>query len=147
MTPEQKRAQQLKSAQAKQVATKTPQPQVQPPNPQVVANKVMSARDKLEKVVKDYLLLLDDKVLEKNKSEARKKQEHFTVGELVKVAEAMDQENMGEGVFAMAITTLRTSLKMRDRINDLEFLIYSALRDIKNVEKKLGNNKDEKPQG
>jgi hypothetical protein len=118
-----------------------------PPNPAVVANKVDKARQNLQKAVKDFLQLLDDKVLEKNKSEARKNVENMTAKTLYDTAVALEQENQGEGVLAMSLTTLRTTLKMRDRINELEFLMLKTARDLKIVEEKLGTKKDEKPKG
>ena len=47
-------------------------------------------------------------------------------------------------MLAMGITTLRTNLKIRDRVNELEFLLYSTIRDLKVVEKQLGIKDDKK---
>lgn len=118
-----------------------------PLNPNVVASKVDKARTNLQKAVKDFLLLLDDKLLDRNKSEAKKNVENLTAKTLYDAAVALEQENVGEGVMAMALTTLRTSLKMRDRINEIEYNILKVARDLKVVEEKLGIKKDEKPKG
>lgn len=118
-----------------------------PQNPNVVANKITQARQELEKAVKDFLLLLDNKVLEKNKSEAQKNLENQVAKKLYNNAILLEQENVGEGVLAMSLTTLRTSMKMRDRINEIEYSILKVARDLKVVEEKLGIKKDEKPKG
>lgn len=124
---------------------KTIQP-APPQNPKVVEDKVKRARTNLETSVKEFLKLLDDKVLEKNKGPAHKNVEKTAADNLFKAVVGLEQENVGEGMLAMGVTTLRTNLKLRDRINELEFLLLTTIKDLKAVEKQLGV-KDDKPKG
>lgn len=121
---------------------------IQPPqqNPKVVEDKVKKARTNLEVAVKEFLKLLDDKVLEKNKSPAHKNIEKTAADGLFKAVIGLEQENVGEGILALGATTLRTNLKLRDRINELEYLLLTTIRDLKTIEKQLGT-KDDKPKG
>lgn len=119
---------------------------IQPPqqNPKAVEDKVKKARTNLELAVKDFLKVLDDKVLERNKSAAHKNTEKVAADNLFKAVVGLEHENVGEGMLAMGITTLRTNMKIRDRVNELEFLLYSTIKDLKAVEKQLGMKDDKK---
>src|SRR5574337_404675 len=121
---------------------------IQPPqqNPKVVEDKIKKARGNLEVAVKEFLKILDDKVLEKNKSPAHKNIEKAAADDMVKAVMGLEQENVGEGILALGVTTLRTNLKLRDRLNEMEYLLLTTIKDLKTAEKQLGT-KDDKPKG
>jgi len=124
---------------------KTAQPT--PPTQRSVEDKIKKARENLEISAKEFLKLLDDKVLEKNKGPAHKNTEKQVADNLFRAVVNLERENVGEGLLSLGITTLRTNLKIRDRVNELEFLLYSTIKDLKAVEQQLGIKKDDKAKG
>lgn len=122
-------------------------PPVQAPTPRAVEDKVKKARTNLESAVKEFIKLLDDKTLDRQKGPAHKNVEKAAADNLFKAVVGLERENVGEGILAMGVTTLRTNLKLRDRINELEFLLLTIAKDLRNVEQQLGIKKDDKAKG
>ena len=111
------------------------------PSPTTVEERMRRARTEFEEGFKDFHTLLGDKLLRANKSEAVMKQEKHVVDRVVKSCVNLDRLNVGEGVMAMAVVALREHLKVRDRVNELEYELMLAKREIRNIQKELGIEK------
>ena len=105
-----------------------------PVTPENMAQKLKRARTTLESAFKDFHLLLNDKLLDTNKSNAKKTQEKHIVDELVKACVVLEGANVGEGVMALAVIALREHLKVRDRVNELEYDLEMTKRALKKLE-------------
>lgn len=129
----------------KMTEKKKPEPTLtvppRPPNPITLEERMRNARTNFEKAFKEFHKLLGDKVLVENKSEAARRVEKHTVDEVVKACVNLDQLNVGEGVMALAVVALREHLKVRDRINELEYQLELSKREVKNLKKELGIEK------
>jgi len=95
-----------------------------------VEEKLRKTRQQLEVAFKDFHLLLGDKVLDANKSDGAKKTEELKVNNLYKAAVALDNINYGEGVMSLAIIAMREMLKVRDKVNELEYTLYLTRKEI-----------------
>lgn len=92
----------------------------------------------LELAFKNFHELVQNKVLDTNKSTAVKKTELQVIDQLVRSAQALDNINVGEGILALASIAIREQLMVRDRVNELEYELCKALRDINQLKQKLG---------
>lgn len=118
---------------------------MQPPAaPFNVQQDFLQKKRDLEQAFKDFHELVGSKVLDTNKSPAMKKTELQTLDKLIRAAQALDNINMGEGVLALASIAIREQLVARDRVNELEYEICLARRDIQELQKKLGVNDGKK---
>jgi hypothetical protein len=111
------------------------------PTPATVEEKLRRIRVDFEQSFKDFHELLGNKVLKVNKTTAASKQEKHIVDQVVKACVSLDRLNVGEGVMALAVVALREHLKVRDRVNELEYKLELAIREIKNLKKELGIDK------
>jgi len=111
------------------------------PTPTTIEEKLRRARADFEQSFKSFHELLGDKVLKINKSAAANKQEKYVVDQVVRSCVNLDSLNAGEGVMALAVVALREHLKVRDRVNELEYELELAKREIKNLKKELGIDK------
>ena len=109
--------------------------------PVTLDQRMIQARSVFEVAFKNFHELLGDKILNENKSEAAKKVERHVVDGVVKSCVGLDKLNVGEGVMALAVVALREHLKVRDRVNELEYDLEVAKRDIKNIRESLGIGK------
>lgn len=103
------------------------------PNPAhavTIEEQVRTARQNLEKAFKEFHKLLGDKVLDVNKSTAQRNTERMTVDNLYKSAVALENVNVSEGVMSLAIISIREMLKVRDRVNELEYELLKLKRDM-----------------
>ena len=96
-----------------------------------VEEQVRKCRHQLEVAFKDFHQLLGDKVLDANKTLSVKKTEEHAINSLYKAAVAMDNANYGEGVMSLAIIAIREMLKMRDRVNELEYTLFLTRKELK----------------
>lgn len=121
----------------------TPTLSAPPPLPSsaTIEERMRKARTAFEQSFKDFHELLGNKVLKGNKSNAANKQEKYVVDQVVRACINLDQLNVGEGVMALAVVALREHLKVRDRVNNLEFELEVAKRELKNLKKDLGSDK------
>jgi len=119
-----------------------PQPTLRPPprSPYDVQEALAKARKELEQAFFRFGDLLSDKTLPKNKSEAKKLHEHDIADKLYRAASELEMRNQGEGLMSLCIITLRYQLKMRDHINELEYQLKEAVRDMG----KLGSQREKK---
>jgi len=109
-----------------------------PVTPENMAQRLKKARTTLEAAFKDFHLLLNDKLLDVNKSDAKKTQEKHIVDELVKACVILESANIGEGVMALAVIALREHLKVRDRVNELEYDLEMTKKTLNLLKKDLG---------
>jgi len=109
-----------------------------PPAPFNVQQDHLTKKRDLELAFKGFHQLVQDKVLNINKSTAVKKTELQTIDQLVRSAQALDNINVGEGILALASIAIREQLIIRDRVNELEYELCKALRDINQLKQKLG---------
>ena len=103
------------------------------PNPAhavTIEEQVRTSRQNLEKAFKEFHKLLNDKVLDANKSTAQHNTERMTIDNLYKSAVALENVNVSEGVMSLAIIAVREMLKMRDRVNELEYELLKLKRDM-----------------
>jgi len=92
----------------------------------------------LEQAFKEFHELISNKVLHANKSPAVKRTELQVLDKLVRASQALDNINLGEGILALASIAIREQLVVRDRVNELEYEICLARRDIQKLQQKLG---------
>jgi hypothetical protein len=111
------------------------------PTPTTLADRLKKARASFENAFKDFHGVLGDKILRANKSQAALNLEKHVVGEVVKACTYLNDLNFGEGVMALATVAIREHLKVRDRVNELEYELNLAQRDIKKLKKDLGIDK------
>lgn len=109
-----------------------------PPAPFDVQQDLLQKKRALEQAFKDFHELVQDKVLDTNKSTAVKKTELHIIDTLVRASEALDKVNFGDGILALASIAIREQLIVRDRVNELEYELCKALRDINQLKQKLG---------
>lgn len=98
----------------------------------------------LEVAFKDYHELLASKVLDKNKSPAVKKTEMYAINQLVKACQELENINIGEGVLALSSIAVREHLVIRSRVNELEYEIVQALKEIKVLKDKVDRSDGKK---
>ena len=108
------------------------------PTQTTIEEKLRKVRADFERSFKDFHELLGDKILKTNKTQASNKQEKHIVDQVVRACIGLDRLNVGEGVMALAVVALREHLKVRDRVNELEYELKLAEREIKNIKKELG---------
>lgn len=95
---------------------------------------------------KYYTEVFLSKVLDQNKSPAQKNNESQIIQDVVNKAIALDNINDREGMVALFIAAIRGSLRLRDRVNDLEYKIVGMQNQIDVLLKDLGvgNGKKDK---
>lgn len=111
------------------------------PTPVSLEERIKRARSGFEQAFKNFHELLGDKVLPENKSEAGVKLERHIVDEVVKSCIGLDRINIGEGVMALAVVALREHLKVRDRVNELEYKLELSIRELNKLKRELGIEK------
>lgn len=111
------------------------------PSPATIEEKLRRTRVDFEQSFKDFHELLGNKVLKTNKTTASNKQEKHVVDQVVRACVNLDRLNVGEGVMALSVVALREHLKIRDRVNELEYELELMKRDMKNLKKEFGIDK------
>jgi hypothetical protein len=101
-------------------------------------------KEDLGKAFKEFHQLLNNKVLDKNKTPAVKNVEKQAVDTLIKTATSLDNINVGEGILALSSIAVRELLKARDRINELEYELCLMRRDFLKLQKELGVDNESK---
>ena len=119
---------------------RSPQQQpVPPPDPNLVKAERSKAQIEFEESFADFHKNhFLSKVLQENKSAAGKKTEQAAIDRLIKSAMILDQSNVGEGMLALLIVAIREQLSVRDRVNQLEYELCLAQRDVEYMKKELG---------
>ena len=110
-----------------------------PPSPQNVRQERTKVQQEFEEAFKDFHQKhFLSKVLEDNKSAAAKKTEQAAIDRMVKAAVALDNTNVGEGVWALLIVAIREQLSVRDKVNQLEYELCLTKKDMESLKKELG---------
>ena len=79
-----------------------------------------SNRQRAEEAISEFKKILDDKIHPSNQTDGYKNNIISCLNNLLVSANELDNENPGEGIFSLIVLSLRSSLKLRDRINELE---------------------------
>lgn len=101
-----------------------------PQSPVTIEERLRKARQQFEVKFRKFHELLKIKNLDKNKSQAQLKQEKFVIDELVKACIILESLNIGEGVLALSTVALREHLKVRDRVNEMEYKLESFMKEV-----------------
>jgi hypothetical protein len=104
------------------------------PNSNYINNK-RKAQSKAESVFEEYKSLLSDKTHPDNQTEAYKKNVIDILNRLLVCADEMDSQNPGQGIFSLIVLSLRSNIKLKDKITELEFENKKIKREIANLKK------------
>lgn len=116
-----------------------PIPVPPPPIDQGVINEQLKqARAKVEQAFKAFHQVLNNKKLERNKSDVEKEQERKISDELFRTAQELDRLNPGEGVMVVGSIGLRELLKTRDRMNEVEYTALLTRKELNELKQQLG---------
>ena len=123
-------------------APQQPTPPV--PDPNVVKAERTKAQVEFEESFADFHKNhFLSKVLASNKSAATQRTEQGAVDKLIKSAVKLNDTNIGEGVWALLIVSLREQLSLRDRANELEYTLYKTMKEFQDLQKELGIENDQ----
>ena len=100
-------------------------------------NNKQNPRSKTESAIGNFKKLLDNKIHPDNQTEGYKNNVVSILNNLLVSANELDQLNPGEGIFSLIVLSLRSSLKLRDRCNELEV----KNRELRLEIKKIKNNR------
>ena len=100
--------------------------------------RLTSARKGVEEAFKAFHQLLLNKKLDRNKSEPDKDQERKVADALFKAVQELDRVNPGEGTVILGSIGIREVLKMRDRMNDVEYLATVTHKELNELKQQLG---------
>jgi len=112
-------------------------------NPGLIEKKIKECRDKVQCAFLEFHKILFDKKLDQNKSNLEKDKERKIADSLFNSAVELDQINSGEGTMIVGSIALRELLKMRDRINEVEYKLLLTRKDLLDLQKDLGIKKNE----
>jgi hypothetical protein len=79
-----------------------------------------NAKSQLEKVFEEYKNLLKDKTHPDNQTGAYHKNIQGTINRVLSAAYDLDQQNPGEGLFAIFALILASNLKLKDKVVEQE---------------------------
>lgn len=119
-----------------------PEKSTQPaPNPAAIKNALEAARTKLMETFNAFHKVLFNKKLAKNKSEQEKTEERQIADGLFRAAGELDQVNGGEGTMVVGTIGIRELLKMRDRLNEIEYTTLLTRKELNELKEALGEKK------
>lgn len=114
-----------------------------PPSPQEFQQQVQESQDQVAGYKKraaelflQFNKLMADKTLPQNRNVFNQETEKELIGNMVKLAQAMNldqNENEGDGTLTWVIALLTTSLRQRDRINELEYMVHSLQKKLEST--------------
>jgi hypothetical protein len=96
-----------------------------------VADMRSNAKDHLSKVFDEYKELLRDKTHPDNQTEAYHKRVQGTLHRVLAAASQLDEQNPGEGIYALFTLSLATNLKLKDKMIELEVENNKLKKQIK----------------
>lgn len=99
-------------------------------------NRQASIRGSLEKAMNRFKSLIKDKVHESNQTKSYSDSVVDTLNRLLAEANSLDQVSPGEGIFSLIVLCLRTNLKLKDMIIDLEVKVRDLELEVKRLKKK-----------
>lgn len=98
--------------------------------------KVDTSKEKYERAVDEYKVLLGDKTHPDNRTAAHKKNTLSIFNRLLTAADDMDQEEPGAGVFGLIVLALRANLALKDSNIELEVKVRELEKRMKRLEKR-----------
>ena len=104
------------------------------PSSNYIKNK-RSNKSKAESIFEEYKSLLADKTHPDNQTEAYKKNIIDVLNRLLVCADEMDNENPGQGIFSLIVLSLRSNLRLKDKIIEMEYENKKLKREINNLKK------------
>ena len=78
---------------------------------------------------------MSDKTHPENQSDGYKKNVISVLNRLLVCADEMDNENPGQGIFSLIVLSLRSNLKLKDKLIELEYENKKLKRDISFLKK------------
>jgi len=112
-----------------------------PPSPSAVKSSLEAARSKVVAAFQVFHKMLTNKKLDRNKSPQEKKEESSVAQSLFNAAGELDQLNAGEGVMLTASIGLRELIKLRDRLNEVEYTSLLTRKELNELRESLGESK------
>jgi hypothetical protein len=92
-------------------------------------SKKNNPKSRIEDAFGSFKRLLADKTHTKNQTAAYNKNVVSTLNRLMVAADELDDVNPGEGIFGLIILSLRSTLKVKDYIVDLEVRVRDLERE------------------
>lgn len=90
-----------------------------------------SAKDQIAKVFDEYKACLKDKTHPDNQTPAYHKNVQGTIHRVLAAASTLDEENPGEGIYAIFTLLLASNLKLKDKMIELEVENNKLKKQIK----------------
>jgi hypothetical protein len=130
---------QMKAVNKEPLPSKTEMPAS---NPAVLKSVLEAARVKVTDAFKAFHAILSNKKLDKNKSPQERDNEGKIAQDLFNAAGELDQINAGEGVMIIGSVSIRELLKMRDRMNEIEYTALLTRKELNALKEALGEKKE-----
>lgn len=102
-----------------------------PKNNNYLNSKKHKVKSAAESAIADYNNLINDKTHEDNQGQAYKNNEMNILNRLLVGADELDSKNPGEGIFSLIVLALRTNIKLKNKIIDLEMKIKDLKIELK----------------
>ena len=102
-----------------------------PKNNSYLNSKKIKVKTAAESAIADYNNLINDKTHEDNQGQAYKNNEMSILNRLLVAADELDSKNPGEGIFSLIVLALRTNIKLKNKIIDLEMKVKSLKTELK----------------
>tara|TARA_B100000131_G_scaffold314978_1_gene352658 strand:- start:4317 stop:4664 length:348 start_codon:yes stop_codon:yes gene_type:complete len=106
-----------------------------PPGNKYIKSKRNDPKAKIENAFGAFKKLLADKTHTKNQTSSYNKNVVSVLNRLMVAADELDSENPGEGIFGLIILSLRSTLKVKDNVVDLEVRVRDLEREISRLKK------------
>jgi hypothetical protein len=106
-----------------------------PPGNKYLKSKRNDPKAKIEDAFGAFKKLLTDKTHTKNQTAAYNKNVVSVLNRLMVAADELDNTNPGEGIFGLIILSLRSTLKVKDNIVDLEVRVRELEREVSRLKK------------
>lgn len=100
--------------------------------------KLSLARNNVQTAFQNFHKILLNKKLESNKSDLEKDNERKIADILFNSAVELNKINLDEGTLVAASIGLRELLKMRDRMNEIEYTALVTKKELNELQKELG---------
>mgnify|MGYP001204672711 CR=1 FL=1 len=106
-----------------------------PPGNKYLKSKRNDPKAKIEDAFGAFKKLLADKTHTKNQTAAYNKNVVSVLNRLMVAADDLDNSNPGEGIFGLIILSLRSTLKVKDNVIDLEVRVRELERELSRLKK------------
>lgn len=112
-----------------------------PPDKIGLVNDLQKVKADLEKSVAAFMVMLQNKKLDKNKSFKEIDQENRLFAKLVESAKAAEEKITNQGSFGLSITALRVAMFINNKMNEMMYEIDKIKEHL--VDKNEGKNSGE----